>query len=234
MSAVGLFTTSLEDDVSQPDSNDTASLRTEAGAYGQVYGTSAVSAFGGPATQPHTELSGVTRSFPITSFTSHAAPSADFSHFLDSPHRLGPRRRAISNPAPEPSPLATRESFLILHAKVYAAAECLGVRGLKALALDKFKLQLTRHWYVGALVTSQPFASLMIGRDSPEFAKAIVVVYNSTPVTDLDMREAVINALGWHSKLLDKPEIELAVMDINGLAYELLKRSRRAEPEYLR
>jgi hypothetical protein len=47
------------------------------------------------------------------------------------------------------------------------------------------------------------------------------------------MREAVADALGWHSRLLDKPEIEFAIMEINGLAYELLKRTRRAEPEYI-
>lgn len=45
------------------------------------------------------------------------------------------------------------------------------------------------------------------------------------------MREVVADTLGSHSQLLDKPEIEFAIMDINGLAYELLKRSRRAEPE---
>ena len=47
------------------------------------------------------------------------------------------------------------------------------------------------------------------------------------------MREAVADTLTWHSRLLDKPEVEYAVMDINGLAYELLKRSRRAQPEYV-
>ena len=47
------------------------------------------------------------------------------------------------------------------------------------------------------------------------------------------MREAVADALDWHGRLLDKPEIEIAIMEINGLAYELLKRSRRAEPEYM-
>ena len=70
-------------------------------------------------------------------------------------------------------------------------------------------------------------------RDSPEFSEAIHVVYNSTPSSDKDMREAVADTLGWYGRLLDKPEIEVAVMDINGLAYELLKRSRRAEPEYM-
>lgn len=47
------------------------------------------------------------------------------------------------------------------------------------------------------------------------------------------MREAVADTLDLHGRLLDKPEIEVAIMEINGLAYELLKRARRAEPEYI-
>lgn len=47
------------------------------------------------------------------------------------------------------------------------------------------------------------------------------------------MREAVADVLDWHNRLLEKPEIEVAIMEINGLAYELLKRARRPEPEYL-
>lgn len=41
------------------------------------------------------------------------------------------------------------------------------------------------------------------------------------------------DCLGWNGRLLDKPEIECAIIDINGLAFELLKRTRRAEPEYM-
>lgn len=59
------------------------------------------------------------------------------------------------------------------------------------------------------------------------------MVYSSTPSHEKDMREAVADVLGWHGRLLDKPEIEIAIMEINGLAYELLKRSRRAEPEFM-
>ena len=66
-------------------------------------------------------------------------------------------------------------------------------------------------------------------RDSPTLAEAIHVVYTSTPATDKEMRETVADALGWHASLLEKPEIEVAIMEINGLAYELLKRSRRGE-----
>lgn len=58
------------------------------------------------------------------------------------------------------------------------------------------------------------------------------MVYNSTPSHDKEMREVVADTLGWHNELLDKPEVEVAILEINGLAYELLKRSLRAEPEY--
>ena len=58
-------------------------------------------------------------------------------------------------------------------------------------------------------------------------------MFSTTPSTDKEMREAIADTLGWHSRLLDKPEIEFAIMDIDGLAYELLKRSRRVEPTYM-
>jgi hypothetical protein len=70
-------------------------------------------------------------------------------------------------------------------------------------------------------------------RDSPELAEAIHVIYSTTPSSDKDMREAVADVLDLHDRLLDKPEIEIAILEINGLAYELLKRARRVEPEYV-
>lgn len=59
------------------------------------------------------------------------------------------------------------------------------------------------------------------------------MVYDTTPSTDKDMRETVADTLDWHSRLLEKPEIEFAIMEINGLAYELLKRARRPDPDYM-
>lgn len=47
------------------------------------------------------------------------------------------------------------------------------------------------------------------------------------------MRDAIADALEWHSRILDKPDIEMAVMEINGLVYELLKRSRTMESGYM-
>ncbi|KAK4502569.1 hypothetical protein PRZ48_005995 [Zasmidium cellare] len=203
------------------DTSDTMSIRTEPGTYGHVYGTSAVSAFGGPT--PHSPFSNVFRPRNDSSLTVHALPT-DYSNFGTGPSTIQPqplRRRKetsrggmVTN-APEPSPLATKEPHLVLHARMYAAASTYGIGGLKALALDKFKIQLTRHW------------------DSVELAEAIHIVYTSTPASDKEMRETIADTLDWHSRLLDKPEIEFAVMEIAGLAYSLLKRSRRAEPEYM-
>lgn len=146
--------------------------------------------------------------------TVHALPGATDFSALQRPegHRRSSARSSTG--PPDPSPLATKEPNLVLHARVYAAGERYGIAGLKAMALDKFKIQLTRHW------------------DSCEFPEAIHVAYNSTVSSDKDMRETVANTINWHSRLLDKPEVEVAIMEINGLAYELLKRARRAELEY--
>lgn len=219
-----------EDAHSRESSSDTLSIRTQAGEYGHVYGTSAVSAFGGPAHGHHHHLhSPFHRTRTDSSLTVHAlptsAPATDYSNFGTGP-QITPqplRRRkpaggtgmSMVTAAPDPSPLATKKPHLVLHARMYTAADTYGIGGLKALSLDKFKIQLTRHW------------------DSIELSEAIHVVYTSTPAADKDMREAVADTLGWHSRLLDKPEIEISIMEINGLAYELLKRSRRAEPEYM-
>ncbi|KAK4624351.1 hypothetical protein CLAFUW4_05488 [Fulvia fulva] len=202
---------------SHGNSSDSMSVSTEAGQYGHVFGTSAISAFGGPAQE--SPFSGSFRPRNDSSLTIHALPSGgtDFHHNYanQSPPRRRKTTRGMVMSAPDPSPLATKEPHLILHARMYAAGHQYGIDGLKALSLDKFKIQSTRHW------------------NSPELAEAIHVVYTATPPNDKDMREAVADTLGWHSRLLDKPEIEVAIMEINGLAYELLKRSRRAEPEYM-
>lgn len=198
---------------SSHSSSDTLSIHTEAAHYGQMYGTSAVSAFGGPQASYPASF----RSRTDSSLTMHAMPTTapDFGTYNPNlPRRRKTPRGMVTN-APEPSPLATTEPHLVLHARMYAAAKKYGIHGLGALSLDKFKIQLTRHW------------------DCAEFAQSIHVVYASTPPSDKDMREAVADTLEWHSRLLDKPEIEIAILEINGLAYELLKRGRRAEPEYM-
>ncbi|KAK4936905.1 hypothetical protein LTR28_010014, partial [Elasticomyces elasticus] len=188
---------------STQDEGDTMSTQSSDNQWGQVGGTSAVSAFGGPPAGfgQHSGFG--------SAFTSHAMPQV--VSFAKKPYR---GKRPGQAAAPGPSPLATAEPNLALHAKVYGMAEKYGINGLKALALDKFKIQATKHW------------------DSMDFPEAIHIVYTSTPSTDKDMRDVVADVLGWYGVLLDKPEIEAAVLEINGLAYELLKRSRRTEPEW--
>lgn len=130
--------------VSSPTDNlsDTLSISTEPNHYGQLFGASAVSAFGGPHSPQQ----------PPSFLTVHALPSREC--YPDSNRRSNPQRRrsdrtvTTTTATVEPSPLATKEPNLLVHSRMYAAGQRLGVDGLKALALDKFKIQLTRHWCV--------------------------------------------------------------------------------------
>lgn len=140
--------TPAEDASSHADSGGSSSgrmsVRSEAGQYGHMYGTSAVSAFGGP----QSPFSGVYRNRTESSLTVHALPgAADFHNAYGRPNnnRRVSNRSAVTT-VPEPSPLATNTPCLTLHARMYTAGHKYGIDGLKALALDKFKIQLTRHW----------------------------------------------------------------------------------------
>lgn len=137
------------------------SVQTEAGQYGQVYGTSAVSAFGGPA-HPQSPYSAVfaRRERADSSLTVHAMPGNDFSPFGRQSQAKQKAGRSTRTSGPDPSTLATSEPNLTLHAKMYAAGHRYGIGGLKTLALDKFKIQLTRHWYgFGAIPPSFPLVT---------------------------------------------------------------------------
>lgn len=123
------------------DTSDTMSIRTEPGQYGQVYGTSAISAFGGP----QSPFGQIFRHRTESSLTVHALPTT--SDFHGTFGRTSNRGRAGKGSARwEVSPLATATPGLKLHARMYAAGFKYGIEGLKGLALDKFKIQLTRHW----------------------------------------------------------------------------------------
>lgn len=202
---------------SKDHDSDTASTKTDAIQYGQVYGAAAISAFGG-LRESMQGLSPYLDPFHHrneSQLTLHAAPGmADFSVLQQQRERASLRSVRSAGP-PEPSHFASPEPNLVLHARVYAAAGYYGLGGMKALALEKLRIQLTRHW------------------DSVEFAEAINVIYTSTPNTDKDIRECVADTIEWHRSLLSKPEVEIAIMDINGLAYELLKRSRRSDAEFM-
>ena len=128
----------FEDSSSQSDTMSS-------GQYGHVYGTSAISAFGGPQSPFSVPFRNVTES----SLTVHALPIGDYHGGLNRPdNRRTKSNRSMAGAPPEPSPLATNEPHLTLHARMYAAGHKYGIDGLKALALDKFKIQVTRHWFV--------------------------------------------------------------------------------------
>lgn len=129
---------------SHGDSSDNMSMRTEAEQY--LYGTSALSAFGGPS-QAH--FPNIYRSRVHSALTIHALPESGFHGTFGRPeNRRRQSNRGSAAAPPEPSPLATTEPSLVIHAQMYTAGHKYGISGLKALALDKFKIQLTRHWSV--------------------------------------------------------------------------------------
>ncbi|KAK3626205.1 hypothetical protein LTR56_019993 [Elasticomyces elasticus] len=140
---------------------DTASVMTEPIQYECVYGTPAVRAFGGPEyTQ---SSSSAMLAYRGGTGSLLAAPSV-FSPFASEPSS-GRRATSGATPAvssPKPSNLATSEPDLTLHTRMYAAGYKYDVSGLKALALGKFKIQLTRHW------------------DTPEFAEALYLIHRTT------------------------------------------------------
>ncbi|KJY01922.1 hypothetical protein TI39_contig272g00011 [Zymoseptoria brevis] len=109
---------------------------------------------------------------------------------------------------PQPSPHATVEPHLLVHTKLYAAATKYGIDGLKALAMKKLNIQLTRHF------------------DSAELADMIHFVRTEDLAGDEGLLEALANVLSWHPVLLDKHDIEVAVKGCPRLAFEMLKRGR--------
>jgi hypothetical protein len=93
---------------------------------------------------------------------------------------------------------------LTSHAKVYALAEKFGIRGLKALALDKFAAEAAKHW------------------DSPDFSQAAHEVYTSTVESDRGLRDEVVKILYRNPELLSKEDIQHVVRELP-MGYDLLK-----------
>lgn len=196
----------VSDSLSATDGNfRSESLRSlsEPVQYGFLYGTSAISAFGGPSSvrlPPGEPESTFSRSFGQQatedySLTAYAMPVNEVSRWSPKPPVCSADSSSVG--PPKPSTWAAHQPTLALHAKMYAAADRYGVVSLKASALDKFKVQLTRHW------------------DSDEFAQCVHVVYSTTPPSDRGMREAVATSLSRHSRMFNKPEMQAAVLEIN-------------------
>ncbi|KAL5114352.1 hypothetical protein ACEQ8H_007742 [Pleosporales sp. CAS-2024a] len=98
-----------------------------------------------------------------------------------------------------------QSAYLCTHAKVYAIAEKYGVAGLKVLARQKFSQELDLHL------------------DSPDFPEACQEVYESTFHTDRGLRDVVIQAFRSNPGLSLRQDVEMAVRETPGLAFELYR-----------
>ena len=106
-------------------------------------------------------------------------------------------------------PLNGESSQPLLHAKIYEIAEKYEVKGLKDLAREKFKRSCEQFW------------------DNDVFAVAAHHVFSTTPDSDKGLRDLVSLTISKHMCLMDKPEIEALLTEFNGLAFGLLKLTRK-------
>ena len=98
-----------------------------------------------------------------------------------------------------------KNSELNVHAQMYALADKYGIHDLKDLAREKFAEVASNEW------------------DGKDFPVAVHTVYASTPESDYGLRNVVVDTLSQHRELLEKPEVEALVKEVNGLAFGLLK-----------
>ncbi|OAL01026.1 hypothetical protein IQ06DRAFT_136133 [Phaeosphaeriaceae sp. SRC1lsM3a] len=105
---------------------------------------------------------------------------------------------------PEPE-LDAPSAHLVTHAKVYAIAEKYGVAGLKTLARQKFIQDLDLHL------------------ESADFPEACQEAYESTFHTDRGLRDVIIQAFRANPGLSLRQDVELAVRETPGLAFELFR-----------
>ena len=101
------------------------------------------------------------------------------------------------------------EYQLLLHVKMYEIADKYEVRGLKDLAREKFQRSCKQFW------------------DNDVFAVAAHHVFSTTPDSDKGLRDLVSLTISKHMGLMDKPEIEALLTEFNGLAFGLLKLTRK-------
>ncbi|KAK3634619.1 hypothetical protein LTR56_015199 [Elasticomyces elasticus] len=101
---------------------------------------------------------------------------------------------------------------IIMHARVFAAAEKYKVPALRELSASKFADAAEISW------------------DHTQFAEAARIVYSTTPDHVRELRDTVVKTVHDHRELLDKLSIENAVKDIAALNFELLRMARGLTP----
>ncbi|KAJ0333177.1 hypothetical protein KNSL1_013750 [Colletotrichum chrysophilum] len=99
---------------------------------------------------------------------------------------------------------STHISCLLLHVKVYAAAEKYAIEGLKDLAVAKFRTTAIQDW------------------DPAAFLDAASEAYTSTIDTDRGLRDAVIEVFAAHKDLLYEDEAKVIVERLGPLGYDFL------------
>lgn len=124
--------------------------------------------------------------------------------------RGGPKKKPGISTQLEREPGISDVPNLTTHAKVYALGEKYDIKGLKTVALEKFKKEANVHW------------------DSDDFITAIEEVYTSTVANDRGMRNAVVEAIYEHHvyALIKKP-LQDVVRRLD-LCFDLMMRFRSA------
>ena len=108
-------------------------------------------------------------------------------------------------PSPQ-LPIPYGPSNLAMHAKLYAMGTKYGIPSLKSTALSKFIVETEDTW------------------NSQDFAEAIGIGFGSTIDSDRGLCDAIVAAILRHSAALtEQAEIEVAIQEVEGLAYELFR-----------
>jgi hypothetical protein len=167
------------------------------------FGT-APSVFGGTNSSPRSIFSSAAPAAfgaPSTAFGHPSQPqlNEDFSVFGGSKKKGKKGKSAAAEPPPD--------SFLEMHAKVFAIASKYDIKSLERVAREKFKDQSKGDWLPADLIA------------------AIDVVFNGTPEPETELRNALKDAIVRCAiTMVQHPGFEESVAHINGLAYALFRR----------
>jgi hypothetical protein len=111
-------------------------------------------------------------------------------------------------PVAEPPP----DSFLEMHAKMFAIASKYHITSLEHTAREKFKGQLNGQWAPADLIA------------------AIEIVFNHTPDREIELRNTLKDAIVQHAAfLVQNPGFGEAVANVDGLVYDLFCRKTYAQ-----
>jgi hypothetical protein len=100
---------------------------------------------------------------------------------------------------------------LLLHSKVYEAAEMYDIKGLKELARRRFSGACTKYW------------------DEDEFVEAANHACTTTPEKDRGLRDVIIKTIADHTILLDKALIEELLSQHGDITLGVLKNQLRGK-----